>query len=206
MNIEHTNKYKKEINGRSLVLASHSPRRIEMMKEHGFDPEVIRPDVREVIPPFLTPEEAVMYLAMIKAFAVKEQLKKDDQRDSSMIIAADTIVVSSRQILGKPDGKADARRMLLSLSGTTHSVITGMCLAASDEDLSKCFYETTDVTFSDLPEDELEEYLDTDEPYDKAGAYGIQGTFSKYVEKTSGDTDNVIGLPWQRFMFEAEQF
>jgi septum formation protein len=202
---------KQTIGGRHLILASASPRRLAIMHENGYAPEVIPADIEEQIPSFLTPEEAVMHLALSKALAVKKRLAARDTEEAaplpaSLIVGADTIVVSNRKILGKPEDKDDARKMLRDLSGITHQVLTGVAMAATDTDSTICFCEVTHVTFRDLPKQELEAYLDTNEPYDKAGGYGIQGTFSQYVEKTRGDINNVIGFPWQRFLFEAQRF
>ncbi|MGI6722704.1 MAG: Maf family protein [Anaerovoracaceae bacterium] len=183
----------------NIVLASGSPRRIEMMQENGFRPQVMPSGIRENLPPFLTPREATMFLAMSKAFDVRSRLAPDDER---LIVAADTVVVFEGRILGKPADPAQAKRMLLPMSGKKHEVITGVCLAFAGKSLSKCFAETSSVYFKELPVDEIEAYVGTDEPYDKAGGYAIQGTFARYTDHIEGDRNNIIGFPWNAFMRE----
>jgi len=182
---------------KKLILASGSPRRIEIMKSHKFNPIVIPSDIEEHIPSFLLPCEATMFLAFSKAMSVKEKCK-----EAALIIGADTIVVFDGKILGKPKDEDNALDMLLSMSGKKHQVITGVAIVNSISNNHRCFYETTDVYFKKLPENEIKAYVKTSEPYDKAGGYGIQGTFAKYTDHFKGDLNNVIGFPWNRFVYE----
>ena len=195
-----------------LVLASASLRRREMMAAHSYEPLLHPAHVEETIPSFLSPEEAVMHLSRTKGLAVKEAWNDDSisqptdaaASQPAVIVSADTIVVFDGEILGKPTDRDDAFRMLSMMAGNSHQVMTGVSLTLSDVAFTKCFYEVTDVTFGDITEDAIKEYVDTDEPYDKAGSYAIQGNFGKHIVKTTGDIDNVIGFPWTRFVKELK--
>lgn len=169
-----------------LVLASKSPRRAEILKNAGVDFTVRVQDADETLPADISPENAVMYLAEIKARAVKSE-------KGEIVLGADTVVVLNGKILGKPNSREQAFSMLRALSGKTHSVFTGVC-AVSDEKTEK-FFEKTDVTFLEISDSEINGYIDTGEPFDKAGAYGIQGFASKFVKSINGDYFNVVGLP-----------
>lgn len=169
-----------------LVLASKSPRRSEILKNAGIDFTVRVADADETIPEGTKPQDAVVFLAARKALAI-------DRADDETVLGADTIVVLDDKILGKPKDREDAFNMLRSLSGRVHSVFTGVC--AVGDGISLTFAEETKVEFYPLTDDEINEYLDTDEPYDKAGAYGIQGIASKFIRGIEGDYFNVVGLP-----------
>lgn len=179
----------------SIILASQSPRRKEILQKHGHDPIIFPADIDEFIPDGMMPEEATMYLAREKGRFVAEQCSQNDL--DSMIIASDTVVYKE-EILGKPVDKAHAREMIKSLRGENHKVITGVCLIYSKLELEHCFYEVTTVYCKDISDDEVEEYISTNEPYDKAGGYGIQGEFGKYIDHIEGDYENVVGLPYDR--------
>lgn len=157
----------------------------------------------------MVPAERSMFFALGKALDVRSRLQQDpslrpDAGRAPVIIGADTIVVFEGSIMEKPKDKTDGMNMLMALSGKTHQVITGVCLADADGRLTKCFYEVSDVTFCSYTAAEMDAYLDTDEAYDKAGGYGIQGTFSRYVTGVDGDIDNVIGFPFARFAGELK--
>ena len=169
-----------------LVLASKSPRRSEILKNAGIDFTVRVADADETIPDGTKPEDAVVFLAARKAMAV-------ERADDETVLGADTVVVLDDKILGKPKDKEDAYNMIKSLSGRVHSVYTGVC--AIGNGISMTFAEETKVEFYPLTEDEINEYINTDEPYDKAGAYGIQGLASKFIRGIQGDYFNVVGLP-----------
>lgn len=169
-----------------LVLASKSPRRSEILKNAGIDFVVRVADADETIPDGTKPEDAVVFLAARKALAV-------ERADDETVLGADTIVVLDDKILGKPKDKDDAYNMIKSLSGRVHSVFTGVCAVGNGVSLT--FAEETKVEFYPLSEDEINEYINTDEPYDKAGAYGIQGLASKFIRGIQGDYFNVVGLP-----------
>lgn len=160
------------------------------MGEAGFEIRVIPADIDESVLPGEGPFELVERLARAKAQAVARQHAELDEP----VIAADTIVALDGELLGKPAGKADACRMLHSLSGKTHQVATGVCIARGDSVNS--FVDITDVTFYELTDAEIDAYVETGEPMDKAGAYGIQGQHGRMlVEKIDGDFYNVVGLP-----------
>lgn len=193
-----------------LVLASASPRRLALFHTAGLDPRVIPSSYEETVPFPMQPAERAMFFALGKALDVRAQMNTGaaclhgtPEVTDDMIIGADTIVVFEDRIMEKPRDKEDGMNMLMDLSGATHQVITGVCLADTRGLLTKCFYEVSDVTFCTYSRPEMDAYLDTDEAYDKAGGYGIQGTFSRYVTDVSGDVDNVIGFPMSRFFEES---
>ena len=170
-----------------IILASASPRRKELLKHitEGFDVKVS--SVEEIIPKELATEEVPEFLAMLKAKDVAANFPE------SLIIGADTCVIAGGEILGKPKDKADAFNMLSNLSGKTHTVITGCALVKGLKSIS--FSVSTDVEFFNLTKQEIEDYINSSEPYDKAGAYGIQGKGSLFVKGVKGDYFNVVGLP-----------
>ena len=169
-----------------LILASGSPRRREMLDLIGLKYSVRIGQTDESIQP-CAPEEMVVTLAARKARTVKAAAP------GCCVIGADTIVYLDGQIIGKPRDPADAVRILRSLSGRTHTVYTGVCIATDEEE--RCFYEATYVTFAQLSDDEIQSYVASGEPMDKAGAYGVQGIAAVFVEKIEGCYFNVIGLP-----------
>ncbi len=181
-----------------LILASKSPRRIELLKLGGFSYEVIPALSEEKTDPALTPAETVMSLASQKAREVSAKYKE------ATVIGADTIVVYDGEIMGKPADKDDAFRMLKKLSGNTHSVFTGVCIRKGEKENS--FYEETKVQFYQLSDEEINRYIATGEPMDKAGAYGIQEKGSLLVKKIDGDYFNVVGLPLSRLVREYKAF
>ena len=184
-----------------MILASASPRRIEMIQKAGIDPVVMPASIIETFPSDMGPEDATMFLAMKKATAVLEEIKSSEGHDKSdVILAADTVVVSDRKIIGKPRDPQEAFSILSSLRSRSHHVITGCCLIKPATMQKFCFYEDTEVWFKDFTDEELEAYVHTPEPYDKAGGYAIQGTFGKYVDHSDGDFDNVVGLPLTRVL------
>ncbi len=169
-----------------LVLASKSPRRSEILKNAGFDFIIRTADADETIAEGTNPEDAVVMLAARKAMAV-------ERNKEEIVLGADTIVVLDDKILGKPKDREDAFNMLRSLSGRVHSVFTGVC-AISDK-CSMTFAEETKVEFYPLTDEEINDYIDSNDCYDKAGAYGIQGLASKFIRGINGDYFNVVGLP-----------
>ena len=169
-----------------LVLASKSPRRSEILKNAGYDFEIRVADADETIPDGTKPEDAVVFLAARKAMAV-------NRADDETVLGADTIVVLDNRILGKPKDREDAFNMLKSLSGRVHSVFTGVCIIENGRSVT--FAEETQVEFLPLSDEDIYKYIDTNDCYDKAGAYGIQGYASKFIRRISGDYFNVVGLP-----------
>lgn len=172
-----------------VILASMSPRRTELLAKAGIHHEVIPSNVVEGVNGREAADEYVGRLAREKAMDVAR-----DNRDA-VVIGSDTVVVLDGKILEKPNDREEARRMLGQLSGATHDVLTGVSIIGPErQDL---FVTATRVTFIDIPEAWLEAYLDSKEPYDKAGAYGIQGSGGLFVERLEGDYYNVVGLPLQ---------
>lgn len=180
-----------------LVLASSSPRRKELLENLQLSFKVSSSDVDESFDPKLKPSEVVMELALRKANAVAKQYPQ------SFVIGSDTVVVSNDQILGKPVSREEALSMLKELSGKTHSVYTGVAIVSPTETVQ--FYEKTDVTFWELTEPEMNRYVDSGEPFDKAGGYGIQGFGSMLVKKIDGDYFAVVGLPVSRTIRELQK-
>lgn len=181
---------------RTYILASGSPRRIEMMKKHGISPIVHPAEIDENIPPEHGMCQTVMFLALKKAKAVEAEYLASDGK-APIIIAADTIVYKD-EIMGKPEDREDAFRMISSLRNDVHFVVTGCALVEAGMQNARVFAEITKVFVKDFSDEELNAYLDTDEPYDKAGAYAIQGIFSKHIDHIEGEYDNVVGFPWER--------
>ena len=172
-----------------LVLASASPRRKEILEEAGYTFIIRTSDADESLPGGISPEEAVKLLAERKAKAVK---RKTDET----VIAADTVVALRGKILGKPESEQDAFDMLRSLSGRTHEVYTGVCVL--NEKRCMLFSDKSLVEFRDLSDEEINEYIESGEPMDKAGAYGIQGKASAFAKVVSGSFYNVVGLPIEK--------
>lgn len=174
-----------------IYLASKSPRRHEILHGLHIPFEYIESPYEEKISDVadLVPEEKSAKLASLKAMYAANAM------ESGLIIGADTIVVDGSEILGKPKDRADAKRMLTELSGKRHRVITGLSLVDAGQNKTYSHSEITYVYFRELSVKDIETYLDTDEPYDKAGAYGIQGHAGLFVEKIEGCYFNVVGFP-----------
>lgn len=181
----------------NIILASNSPRRRELLAGLGIDFEVkVLPDIDESYPNDLPTPQVAGYIAREKAEAYRPMMAAND-----LVITADTIVVVGDEVMGKPHDADDARRMLMRLSGRTHQVITGVCLATRES--LRGFSVTTDVTFKSLSGAEIDYYVEVYRPYDKAGAYGIQEWIG-YIGVTAlnGSYFNVMGLPVQRIYSE----
>ena len=173
---------------KTLILASKSPRRQALLKAAGFHFIVKSRNTDETYPPDLRPEAVATYIAIRKAQAMKDQISDE------IVLAADTVVRTGRKILGKPGDKDQAREMLSMLSGRAHQVTTGVCLLTKDQQIA--FDETTEVHFRALTSHEIDYYIDNYQPFDKAGAYGIQEWIGMVaVEKIVGSYFNVVGLP-----------
>ena len=173
-----------------LILASRSPRRQELLRRAGFAFEVRPSRIEELPRPGETAEAFACRAAQEKALDVAAACPPD-----TLVLGADTVVVVNGELLGKPRDAEDARRMLWLLSGGTHRVITGVCLVRAPLEIMALKDETTSVTFRHLDEEEIQSYLASGEPFDKAGAYGIQGLASKFVTRVEGCYFNVVGLP-----------
>jgi septum formation protein len=174
---------------KNFILASTSPRRIEILKNLNMKFEIIPSSFEEVITQ-KSPYELVCEFAKAKAMDVAAKAPKN-----RIVIAADTIVFKDDEILGKPKSAADAFAMLRKLSNNSHSVLTGICIVDTDTKEVLIDYEETVVFFKDLSDEEINNYIYSKEPLDKAGAYGIQGIGSMFVKKIDGCYFNVVGLP-----------
>jgi septum formation protein len=174
-----------------LILASASPRRAELLRSAGIPFTVDVANISEEVAPGESPVQHAERLAREKAEVVAKR------NTGKVVLGADTIVVVDHQILGKPRDVQDAARMLRMLSGRSHEVITGVCLAFLDTGNKKLETrsEQTKVHFAQLSPEHIEDYIATNEPMDKAGAYAIQGIASRWITKIEGDYANVVGLP-----------
>lgn len=188
-----------------VILASGSPRRKELFERMGIAFSIIKSDEEEVITKTL-PGEVVIELAGQKARAVADRIVETDfSKEETLIVGADTVVVSEGRILGKPKDEEDARTILMSLSGKEHFVYTGVCALFLDktgriiEDKSFSFADETSVTMYPFMEEEALAYIRTGEPMDKAGAYGIQGIGTCLVKEIRGSYENVMGFPMASF-------
>lgn len=184
-----------------LTLGSTSPRRKELLEQVGFTFSIRTPDVDESKIKTRDPIEKVSALVKLKAAFLP--FLSDDE----VIITADTVVSYKQIIFGKPNNKQEAFTMLQALSGQTHVVYTGVLIRSKTK--QKLLVERTEVTFFPLTKAEIDTYIETDDPYDKAGGYGIQGYAARFVEKINGDYTTVVGLPVGKLCralvaFEAE--
>lgn len=177
------------INSNNLILASQSPRRKYLLEQAGLTFKIIPSNFDESSIPISLPNNYVKKLAMAKAMDVADNYSQE------WIIGADTIVLLNNKILGKPDSRAHARKMLQGLSGKTHQVLTGYAILCKAKQHQFAGIAITDVHFKTLSKNEIEWYIHTKEPFDKAGAYAIQGLGTFLVKKINGSYTNVVGLP-----------
>lgn len=171
-----------------IILASKSPRRKEILEVMGVDFEIDVADVDESVSDELSPVEAVCEISKRKAKKIAER-----HADDEIVISADTVVVIDGRIIGKPKDKQDAFNILKSLSGRTHEVYTGFTVCGKG--VLKTDFEVTKVHFKNLCDEDIKRYIETGEPMDKAGAYGIQQKGNLFVEYIHGDYYNVVGFP-----------
>lgn len=169
------------------ILASQSPRRKELLQLLDIEFTIQTSDIEEIVEEGIPFEQVVMDLAYQKADFIAQKNK------DSTVLGFDTLVIFENQALGKPQNRDDAFRMLRMLSGKTHTVLTGCAVVCCEE--VHTFYDQADVTFADMTDQEINEYLDTDEPFDKAGSYGIQGFGARYITRVEGDYYSVMGVP-----------
>jgi septum formation protein len=179
-----------------LILASSSPRRAEVLRDAGFMFEVRPANVDETRLPQEDAEDYVRRVAQAKANAITDPARAAGER--AIVIAADTIVLAEGQILGKPKHADDARRMLRLFSGKTHEVLTALCVINIPTAKESLQVEKTRVEFLNMSDQEIENYIKTGEPFDKAGAYGIQGIAGRFATRIEGCYFNVLGLPLSR--------
>ena len=179
----------KKFEGTRIILGSNSPRRQELFGKLGLTFEVLVRDIEESYPAQFRREDIAMFLARKKALAYKA-----DVADGGIVVTADTIVALDELIIGKPTDKNDAARILRLMSGRKHSVITGVCIMSAKK--SESFFVKTEVSVKMLRDNEIEYYLETENPVDKAGAYGIQDWIGMVgIEYILGSYYNVVGLP-----------
>lgn len=172
---------------KSIILASQSPRRKELLEKTGCSFIIEAADIDETIDQSKPLTDEILRLSRSKAAHILQR------HPDSLVIGSDTIVTIDGNVLGKPADKNDAMEMLRSLSGRTHQVITGLCILSSQKEY--LFVSVNDVSFAVLTEDEIEKYVNTGEPMDKAGAYAIQGIASRYITGINGDYYAIMGLP-----------
>lgn len=182
----------------NIILASKSPRRTEILTDMGIKHIIIPSQEEEIINKQLTPEEIVKSLAYQKAHSIAKLYPND------LVIGSDTIVVIGNQILGKPKDKQDAIRMFEQLQNNTHQVMTGVSLIKGT--IVDTFVDIANVTFKKMTKEEIENYLDSALPYDKAGAYGIQDKEANFVEKIEGDFYTIMGLPKEKLQKHLSKF
>lgn len=176
----------------NIILASASPRRKEILENTNTKFEIIKSEIDEVILDNELPSQVVMRLAFEKSIDIA--LKHPD----SLVIGADTVVVLNNNILGKPKDSSDAFNMIKQLSGKTHQVITGISLINLNANQKIIDYVVSNVKFKNISEEDIKDYIQTNESLDKAGAYGIQGFGAMLVEEIQGDYFNIVGLPISR--------
>lgn len=187
-----------------VILASASPRRKELLSQIGISFSVVVSNAEEIITKS-NPGEVVEELSAQKAKAVAEGLS--NQEKHYVVIGADTVVACGGTILGKPKNSEQAVEMLKGLQGKKHQVYTGVTLLLYKEDkvFERIFHECTEVKFYPMTVEEIQEYVQTGDPLDKAGAYGIQGFCARYIQGIEGDYNNVVGLPVARLYHELQE-
>jgi septum formation protein len=186
-----------------LILASSSPRRAEVLRNAGIEFEVRPANVEETRRPGEPAGDYVQRLALEKARAV---VSSESSAKNFIVIGADTVVVNRGEILLKPDSPDDARRMLRQLSGGVHEVHTGLAVILTPQKIERVIEEITSVYFAKLSDAEIDAYIATGEPFDKAGAYGIQSLGSRYVTRVEGCYFNVMGMPLARLWATLKEF
>lgn len=190
----------------TILLASKSPRRAEILRRHGVEPVVMPTKTDETLPKGIGMEDAVMFLALKKGLACLESLRDAGEiRRPAFVLAADTIVYKDG-IMGKPKDRDDALRMLRRIRGTSHDVATGVALLDVFSLKKRVFCDVTRVYCKAYSDEDIARYVDEEKPYDKAGAYAIQEGFGKYVDHIDGDIETVIGLPFERVREELQRF
>ncbi|KAL3668932.1 hypothetical protein V7S43_006220 [Phytophthora oleae] len=199
------------LRSRRVILASQSPRRLELLRDCGLTFEVIPSTFEENLPKerFPTPDLYVIENAKQKALEVLKRVSKDTNTDDklpSVVIGCDTVVVQDGVILEKPKDEEDAFNMLTKLSDRPHEVFSGVALFTAERGIDNphLFFEKTSLVFGPLEPEDIRAYISTGEPMDKAGAYGLQGRARCFVQEVHGCTNNVIGFPVQRFYQELK--
>jgi len=184
----------------SIILASASPRRTELLKLAKIKHLVESSQIEEILNPELSPAEQVRFLSKQKAEAVSKK------HPTKTVIGADTIVVFNNKILGKPVDKLDALQTLIQLSGNIHEVMTAVCFMNQEKNICEFILDITEVEFFETDVEWIENYVDNEEPLDKAGSYGIQGSGFELVKRINGDFYSVVGLPISKVKRVLNQF
>jgi septum formation protein len=182
----------------TLILASSSPRRQEILKQVNLSFQIRKPEIDESVIHSADPVEKVSQLASAKGKVIPIQ------HEQEIILSADTVVSMNQQIFEKPKNKQEAHEMITALSGGTHDVFTGVMIRSAEREVT--FTEQTQVEFWPLTNELINRYIETEEPYDKAGAYGIQSMGAMFVKQITGDYYNVVGLPVSRVVRELQHF
>ena len=197
---------------KTIILASKSPRRLEILRKHGIEPIVIPSNAEEILPDDIGMEEAVIMLATDKACSVYREIKAnpsvltdaikasnvtDYDLGNALIIGSDTIVYKD-EIMGKPKDADDAFRMISKYRNTYHYVVTGISLVDLNTGNISVLSDITTVYCKDMSDEQIRKYIEKEQPYDKAGAYAIQGPFIEYIDHYDGDYENVMGFPFHR--------
>ena len=182
-----------DLNNQKFILASSSPRRLKLLQQIGINPEVIHPVVNETEVKTRNAVDSVVSLSQQKANAVADKV------DEGIIIGADTVVTIDDEILGKPSNSEDAQSMLRKLSGNLHKVLTAFCLRNASNGQMVTEMEETSVIFRRLTEEEIRSYILKEQPFDKAGSYGIQDSGALFVDRIEGCYNNIVGFPLTRF-------
>ena len=185
---------------KKIILASGSPRRKELLTDAGIKFDIDVSDYEEDMTLDLPPHELAKYLSLGKARAVAGKYK------DAVIVAADTFVVLKGEVLGKPHTKEKAKEMLEKLSGQTHSIVTGFTIIDAETGKTISEAQESKLYFREILPEEIDEYIASGEPLDKAGAYAVQGGGGKFVEKIEGDYSNIIGIPMKAFLERLRQF
>lgn len=191
---------------KKIILASSSPRRKALLLQIGLNFEIEKPEVDEKLNPRLKPKGNAELLSLLKAKAVADKLISTNKNDHFIILATDTFVVHKGEILGKPANVKDARKMLHKLNGDTHVVITGFTIIDTQSKRIITKADETKVKFRKVSVKEIDAYIKTGEPMDKAGAYAIQGRGAVLIERIEGDPFNVVGLPLHAVYEELKKF
>ncbi|MBQ3281895.1 MAG: septum formation protein Maf [Eubacterium sp.] len=188
----------------SVILASGSIRRKEIFESHGISPVIMPMDVDETLPDGIAPDDAVMFLSLKKGLACEAAADSEH----ALIVSADTIVYAydiyadSWRIMGKPQDDGDAWRMLSSIRGASHKVMTGVSVICPSRAIKRTFCDITDVYVKDISDGDLHKYIESGEPKGKAGGYAIQLGFGSYIDHIEGDYENVVGFPYDHFISE----
>ena len=190
----------KNIDQYEIILASQSPRRYELLKMIGLNFKVRPSHAEEINKDNLPPVEYTLENARLKGFEIA------NKSPDSLVISADTVVVHGGEILEKPEDEAHARQILKKLSGKTHEVVTGFGLTLLADNRAVFNHEISKVTFRNLSQSEISAYINTGEPFDKAGGYGAQGTGSLLIKRIDGCFFNVVGLPLANFFITLDKF